>query len=165
MFPGVPVRLLAMSDRTKTEVGALVRARRLALRMSPGQLIEEAGIDAKTLHRLEDGTRWPQERTRLKIEPVLRWAPGSIDNLLHGKEPAELTHGSTGAEAERPTRPLAQVSDTALIAEISYRLANRHDFDRVQDGEEDYVTNRLRGIIRDRRNGPGERFERERKRR
>lgn len=80
-----------MTKRSKAEVGERVKARRLALGLTEGQVIQAAKIDTKTYGSLEDGSRWPQERTRLRIEPVLRWQPGSIDRLLNGGEPIEIS--------------------------------------------------------------------------
>lgn len=85
-----------MEPRSLTEVGALVRERRVMLNMTPGQLIERADIDAKTLQKLESGERWPQEKTRRKIEPVLKWKPGGIDTLREGGEPEEVTSAQLG---------------------------------------------------------------------
>lgn len=90
MFLVVPVTLVAMTKRSKAEVGERVKDRRLELGLTEGQVIQAAKIDTKTYGSLEDGSRWPQERTRLRIEPVLRWQPGSIDRLLNGEEPIEI---------------------------------------------------------------------------
>ena len=96
MFLKVPITLRRMEARGLIEVGALIRERRVALNLTPGQLIDRAGIDAKTLQKLEAGERWPQEKTRRKIEPVLRWKPGGIDVLKDGGTPEELTSATLG---------------------------------------------------------------------
>lgn len=76
-----------MTERPLKEVGALVEARRLDLKLSEAEVIAAADVDPKTYKALEAGSRWPQEGTRLKIEPVLHWGPGSIQRLRDGKKP------------------------------------------------------------------------------
>lgn len=119
MFLKVPTMLSRMEPRSLTEVGALVRERRVALNLTPGQLIDRADIDAKTLQKLEAGERWPQEKTRRKIEPVLKWKPGGIDALRDGGEPEEVTSASLG-------RGLA-----SLLPDIP-RTPNDAHFDRAE---------------------------------
>ncbi|BCI55013.1 hypothetical protein NIIDNTM18_42910 [Mycolicibacterium litorale] len=68
-----------------------MKARRLELQKTPGEVVAEAEVDPKTYARLEDGTRWPQERSRLKIEAALEWEPGSIGRLLDGGDATPIT--------------------------------------------------------------------------
>lgn len=89
MFLIVPGTLNDMDQRSKEEVGAIVKARRHELGLTAPDVVSAAGIDPKTYASLEDGTRWPQERTRLRIEPVLQWEAGSIDRLLVSDDPIE----------------------------------------------------------------------------
>lgn len=79
-----------MNARSLAEVGAIVKARRLELQMTPSDLCQAAQIDPKTLQKLEEGVRVPQHRTRLKIEPALNWAPGSLDKVLDGGDPIPI---------------------------------------------------------------------------
>lgn len=93
MFPSVPGMLKGMNtrmtQRTNLEVGERVRARRIELSLTPSDVTTAADVDPKTLQRLEDGSRWPIERSRRRIEPVLKWRPGALDVLKEGGEPEE----------------------------------------------------------------------------
>lgn len=93
MFLVVPVTLGRMDKRTPIEVGQLVKARRLELKLTQSAVVTAAGVDPKTYASLEDGSRWPQERTRLKVEEVLGWSPGSIGRALTGEDPAPINDG------------------------------------------------------------------------
>ena len=90
MFPIVPVTLWVMKQRSNEEVGEMVKARRLELRMAPNEVTAAARVDPKTYASLEDGTRWPQERSRLRIETALWWQPGTIAALAKGDYPTIL---------------------------------------------------------------------------
>lgn len=108
-----------MENRTRAEVGALVKARRLELRITEKQLQAATKIDPKTLKKLESGERWPQEETRMKVEVQLRWMPGSIQKLLEGCAATVLPDSD---ETSTPASPLEVVSDDELIAEIRRRF-------------------------------------------
>ena len=116
MFLVVPVTLLGM-ERTKAEVGALVAQRRLEIGYSEKQLMDLTRIDRKTLAALEDGTRWPQEETRFKIEKALRWPLGSIE-----KARADAKWTPIPLPEPTPIDPLEAVSDDELLAEIRRRM-------------------------------------------
>lgn len=109
-----------MDNRSTAEVGALVKARRLELRITEKQLQDLTKIDPKTLKKLESGERWPQEETRMKVEAVLRWAPGSIAALREGKNATPLPDDDNQEPEE--VRPLQVVSDEELLTEVWRRL-------------------------------------------
>lgn len=100
MFLSVPGMLkdmnIRMTQRTNVEVGERVRARRVELSLTPSEVTTAADVDPKTLQRLEDGSRWPIERSRRRIEPVLKWRPGALDALKDGGEPEELDQDLAG---------------------------------------------------------------------
>lgn len=149
-----------MEPRSKAEVGARVKARRLELRMTPSELVAAAGIDDKTLQRLEDGTRWPQERTRLKIEPVLLWAPGSIEQILRGGEPtvavsdepasSDVAAGYAPARIERRDgdKMTGGYLDTPTESELGPELLNLITDQLAKDATPDQ-RQRLEGIRRE----------------
>ncbi|WP_131806195.1 helix-turn-helix domain-containing protein [Mycolicibacterium conceptionense] len=116
-----------------TEVGALVRERRVALNLTPGQLIDRADIDAKTLQKLESGERWPQEKTRRKIEPVLKWKPGGIDTLREGGEPEEVTSASLGRGLAGLIPDIPQTPNDAHFARAERLLSRSHESARQKD--------------------------------
>ena len=104
-----------MQRLTNAEVGAAIKARRLQLGMAELAFVTAAGIDAKTLQRLEDGTRWPWESTRLKIEQALKWSPGDIEKLRAGGEPTPLPDAEPQPSTETPpARP--SIFEEAAIA-------------------------------------------------
>lgn len=115
-----------MTERSKIEVGLRVKARRLELGLTPADVVNASGVDTKTYGSLEDGTRWPQERTRLKVEPTLRWAPGSIDRLLDGKEPIELPAAAEPVEESEGDQFLEAAT---LLWEVVTELANSPEGD------------------------------------
>lgn len=73
-----------------------------------------ANVDPKTLRGLLDGSRWPQEDTRLKIEMALDWEAGSIEDIHEGRSPTPIE--------SKPASPLKIVSDDDLLAELAERL-------------------------------------------
>lgn len=96
-----------MPERTPGEVGAVVRARRLELGLTPSEVIAAADVDPKTYMSLEDGARWPQERSRLKIEAALRWQSGSTEQIRQGGDPIPLSPDTT---TQKPLRPDGQTT-------------------------------------------------------
>ncbi|MGV9797673.1 transcriptional regulator [Mycobacterium sp. NPDC003449] len=64
--------------------GAAAAARRRELDISQRSLAADGIINAGALIAFEKGRSWPRERTRLKLEEVLRWPPGSIARLRQG---------------------------------------------------------------------------------
>lgn len=137
MFLVVPVTLSVMTGRTKAEVGARVQARRRELQLTPGQLVQQAQIDDKTLQKLENGTRWPQEKTRFAIEAVLRWTPGSIALIRAGEEPTPLSDNAEGPPAEAKSE--GWVHATTLLWKQIVEVA---DVARDADGEIERAANK-----------------------
>jgi transcriptional regulator with XRE-family HTH domain len=64
--------------------GAAAAARRRELDISQRSLAADGVINAGALIAFEKGRSWPRERTRLKLEEVLRWPPGTIARLRQG---------------------------------------------------------------------------------
>lgn len=97
-----------MKERSRDEVGAIVKARRLELGRTQADIVAAAKVDPKTYGALESGSRWPQEGSRIKIEAALEWETGSIDAVLAGGEATPIetrtialrTRGEAGIEAE-----------------------------------------------------------------
>ena len=119
-----------VSKRTNAEIGARVRARRIELKLTPSELLTKADIDAKTLQRLEDGTRWPIERTRRRIEEVLAWSPGGIDAIRDGDEPTPLPRIDVGY----PPQPAKLSAEGTLSAEVrGYINPTREQLEELND--------------------------------
>ncbi|MUL82867.1 MULTISPECIES: transcriptional regulator [unclassified Mycolicibacterium] len=64
--------------------GSAAAARRRELDISQRSLAADGIINAGALIAFEKGRSWPRERTRLKLEEVLRWPPGTIARLRQG---------------------------------------------------------------------------------
>lgn len=89
--------------------GAAAAARRRELDISQRRLAAEGIINAGALIAFEKGRSWPRERTRLKLEEVLHWPPGTIARLRQGGSvpptPPPVAGGSVRAPI--PTAPPA----------------------------------------------------------
>jgi len=69
------------SDPGMVRAGAAAAARRRELDISQRSLAADGIINAGALIAFEKGRSWPRERTRAKLEEVLRWPPGTIERL------------------------------------------------------------------------------------
>src|SRR6476620_7354192 len=87
--------------------GAAAAARRSELDISQRSLAADGIINAGALIAFEKGRSWPRERTRAKLEEMLRWPPGTIARLRKG-EPVTR---------ERPAEPAAGADEGQLIAQ------------------------------------------------
>jgi pSer/pThr/pTyr-binding forkhead associated (FHA) protein/DNA-binding XRE family transcriptional regulator len=74
-------------DPGVARAGAAAAARRRELDISQRSLAADGIINAGALIAFETGRSWPRERTRAKLEEVLRWPPGTIARIRQG-EPA-----------------------------------------------------------------------------
>jgi transcriptional regulator with XRE-family HTH domain len=114
--------------------GAAAAARRRELDISQRSLAADGVINAGALIAFEKGRSWPRERTRLKLEEVLRWPPGTIARLRQGgpvpaAEPALPPPPAASLPAEPAVAPSAPASAPAnaevpLIAQAVLTAAN-----------------------------------------
>ena len=74
------------TDSGRVDVGELMGAIRAERKLSPAELARRADVDVKTVRNLENGSRWPQDVTRAKLEKALGVTPGLIRNLLDRPE-------------------------------------------------------------------------------
>lgn len=72
-------------DPGLVRAGAAAAARRRELNISQRSLAADGIINAGALIAFEKGRSWPRERTRAKLEEVLRWPPGAIARIRQGK--------------------------------------------------------------------------------
>ena len=72
-------------DPGMVRAGAAAAARRRELDISQRSLASDGIINAGALIAFEKGRSWPRERTRAKLEEVLRWPPGTIAKLRSGE--------------------------------------------------------------------------------
>lgn len=85
----------------RARLARLIEDRRKSLSLSISGAARAAGIDRGTWTAAERGTRQTEEYMYAGIERVLRWAPGSIDDIMAGGEPTI----QQPAEATEPARP------------------------------------------------------------
>lgn len=106
------------SDAGMVRAGAAAAARRRELNISQRSLAADGIINAGALIAFEKGRSWPRERTRAKLEEVLRWQPGTIARIRQG-EPV-----GGGDEDIRQAPPADEVP---LIAQAVITAVNTFD--------------------------------------
>jgi transcriptional regulator with XRE-family HTH domain len=100
-----------------------VRSRRYRLGMSQQAVADAASVSLRSIGNLERGEGVPQLGKRLAIETALRWAPGSIEAVMRGEDPTELSLETRqpqpvglGLDAEADGLPLEDVE--AIRAQV-----------------------------------------------
>jgi pSer/pThr/pTyr-binding forkhead associated (FHA) protein len=76
-------------DPGVVRAGAAAAARRRELDISQRSLAADGIINAGALIAFEKGRSWPRERTRAKLEEVLRWPAGTIARIRRGESVAD----------------------------------------------------------------------------
>jgi transcriptional regulator with XRE-family HTH domain len=76
------------TDRER--VAAYVALRRGLLGLSQVGLAKAAGVDTKTVNKLEKGRTWPQATTLSKFERALELVQGSLQAMADGRPPQPL---------------------------------------------------------------------------
>jgi transcriptional regulator with XRE-family HTH domain len=102
-------------DPGVARAGAAAAARRRELDISQRSLAADGIINAGALIAFEKGRSWPRERTRAKLEEVLRWPRGTIAKLRRG-EPIAL-HGAVTTTTAVPVAAPATATAAATAAE------------------------------------------------
>jgi transcriptional regulator with XRE-family HTH domain len=95
-------------DPGVVRAGAAAAARRRELDISQRSLAADGVINAGALISFEKGRSWPRERTRAKLEEVLRWPAGAIARIRQGGL----------APAEAVTEVLTGDDQMPLIAQV-----------------------------------------------
>jgi transcriptional regulator with XRE-family HTH domain len=101
-------------DEGMARAGAAAAARRRELDISQRSLATEGIINAGALIAFEKGRSWPREKTRAKLEELLRWPPGTIARIRYGGSADEQR--IPGAHAVDEGSLIAQAIDTAVGA-------------------------------------------------
>lgn len=113
-------------DPGMVRAGAAAAARRRELNISQRRLAAEGIINAGALIAFEKGRSWPRERTRAKLEEVLRWPPGTIERLRRGEPVAPAApEAPAPAAGEDASSIIAQ--DVSLIAQAVVTAVNTFD--------------------------------------
>jgi transcriptional regulator with XRE-family HTH domain len=116
-------------DPGMMRAGAAAAARRRELDISQRSLAADGIINAGALIAFEKGRSWPRERTRAKLEEMLRWPPGTIARLRRG-EPASVEHRAepTGEPGDEfPLIAQAVVTAVSTFGTAVESLPSVHD--------------------------------------
>ena len=101
-----------VADPGMIRAGAAAAARRRELDISQRSLAADGIINAGALIAFEKGRSWPRERTRARLEEVLRWPPGTIARLRRGDTVSAAPPEGPSGNAEVPL--IAQAIVTAV---------------------------------------------------
>lgn len=93
--------------------GAAFAARREELGISQRQLAKQGILGAPNLIAFEKGRSWPRERTRAKLEQVVRWPPGTLAKLYDGR--TSLVSGAIET-VRSESDPAAVITDAVTVA-------------------------------------------------
>jgi len=104
---------LGALDPGVVRAGAAAAARRRELDISQRSLAADGIINAGALIAFEKGRSWPRERTRARLEEVLRWPPGTLTRLRHGAPTAR--NESAEATAKDDEVPLIAQAVVAAV--------------------------------------------------
>ena len=142
--PAVAASDDATVDPGMARAGAAAAARRRELDISQRSLAADGIINAGALISFEKGRSWPRERTRAKLEEVLRWPPGTI---------SKLRAGSTIGDEDRvgEVRRTQAGDEGSLIAEAVLAGANSlgSTIDALPAAHDPEFTPRITAILAD----------------
>jgi transcriptional regulator with XRE-family HTH domain len=104
-------------DAGVARAGAAAAARRRELDISQRSLAADGIINAGALIAFEKGRSWPRERTRAKLEEVLRWPTGTIAGIRRGEPLAEGATTQVASSDDRSPEGPAADGPESLIAQ------------------------------------------------
>ena len=130
-------------DPGMARAGAAAAARRRELDISQRSLAADGIINAGALISFEKGRSWPRDKTRAKLEEVLRWPPGTINRLRAGAPDDD--------RPEVPTRGQASGDEGSLIAEAVVAAVNSlgSTIDALPAVDDPNFTPRISAILSD----------------
>jgi transcriptional regulator with XRE-family HTH domain len=134
----------AAVDQGMVRAGAAAAARRRELDISQRSLAAEGIINAGALISFEKGRSWPRDRTRARLEEVLRWPPGTINELRAG--------GSGGVVEETGVARREEAGDEgSLIAQAVVAAVNTlgSTIDSLPAADDEDFTPRITAILSD----------------
>lgn len=100
-------------DPGMARAGAAAAARRRELDISQRSLAADGIINAGALISFEKGRSWPRERTRVKLEEVLQWPPGTIARIRRGGSVKSVEPAGAPASGDEGSL-IAQAIDAAV---------------------------------------------------
>jgi transcriptional regulator with XRE-family HTH domain len=113
-------------DPGMVRAGAAAAARRRELDISQRSLAADGVINAGALIAFEKGRSWPRERTRAKLEEVLRWPPGTIARLRDGQPLAPDEEAATTTATVATTGDEVPLVAQAVVTAV-HTLASAAD--------------------------------------
>ena len=130
-------------DPGMARAGAAAAARRRELDISQRSLAADGIINAGALISFEKGRSWPRDKTRAKLEEVLRWPPGTINRLRAGAPDDD--------RAPMPSRGQASGDEGSLIAEAVIAAVNTlgSTIDALPPADDPDFTPRITAILSD----------------
>lgn len=106
-------------DAGVIRAGAAAAARRRELDISQRRLAADGIINAGALIAFEKGRSWPRERTRAKLEEVLRWPTGTIARIRRGESVADDAAAETSpTDADPADDGAASLLGQAVVAAV-----------------------------------------------
>lgn len=109
-------------------------SRRLDLGLSWVQLAALAGVSDVSMRNFRKGRTAPGSLSKRRIEDALRWAPGSIDAVLEGKEPTLADGGAAPARAtpQEIRQLIAEAQDELRWLNPKYESTRRVISERLE---------------------------------
>lgn len=119
--------------------------RRLELDMQWKQVAAAAKISVESLGAIRRGANRPSDLTARRLDEALKWAPGSVEAVLDGGDPAPVEQRAgrdpgESAAAEKGFDPLAGLPEDfdEALAEIARRNKALADWIEERTGERPY---------------------------
>jgi transcriptional regulator with XRE-family HTH domain len=128
-------------DPGMVRAGAAAAARRRELDISQRSLAADGIINAGALIAFEKGRSWPRDRTRAKLEEVLKWPPGTISRLRRGES----------VSADEDTSRISGGDEVPLIAQAVVTAVNTFGsaIDSLPPTDDSDFTPRITAILSD----------------
>lgn len=124
-------------EPTRSRVVALAKAER-GSRTRHQVFGDEDEMSFNTYANFESGHSWPRSASLRRIEAILGWKPGAIDEALASEiEPAliELEHMRGNKPFMIPTGSIREYSDAELLQEMMRRTAERERYGLAASGD------------------------------
>lgn len=115
-------------DPGVVRAGAAAAARRRELDISQRSLAADGIINAGALIAFEKGRSWPREKTRARLEEILRWPAGTIVRIRDGgASPGEASRKAPTADEQTPLIAQAVIAAADSCARAIAALPSGED--------------------------------------
>src|SRR2546428_3234991 len=104
-----------MSTPERKRLDGVMDRRRARLGLSWGDVAERGQLSVATLRRARRGSGELTLDTKLAIERALRWADGSVDAILTGGDPVELSGSELARDVDDPVAVILDASIADLV--------------------------------------------------